>query len=133
MADAVELAVDRSRGNRRWLLQFPVFVQKLLRFGLVVRVEHLVEIGDLGGSALRIVERAAERNDLSHRVGKMLGQLAGVDSAEALAHDTDATFIFFMELHQQFAGTNEQVMPCAEIDALLPAARKIAERRKKIS
>jgi hypothetical protein len=37
VADAIELAVDRSCRNRWRLLQFPVFAQELLRLGFVVR------------------------------------------------------------------------------------------------
>ena len=98
MADAVKFAVDRGCRNRRRLLQFPVFAQELLPLGLMVRVEHFVEIRDLGSSALRVIKRAGQSDDLSHRVGQTLGQLARVDSTEALAYDTYATIIFLMAL-----------------------------------
>jgi hypothetical protein len=96
MANAIEFAVYRSGGNRRWFAYLPFLLLELIRLSRVLRVKHLVEIRDIRRFTIRVIEWTTHCEDLTHGIRILLCQLPRVDAAKALTDQTDSAAIFIM-------------------------------------
>jgi hypothetical protein len=95
--DAVALAVDRRRGNRRRGADALDHLRHLAR--QVAAGGELEEARQRGG-ARDVAERATERDDLAHAGRHELGDLARVDAAQAPADDRDLPLVARVELRR---------------------------------
>ena len=125
--DAIAAAENGGRGHRRRLTQ---------RIGYIPIFEAATGhdlIGTPGVGRLgRTSERAAQADHVSHLVGDDLGELTGIEAAQAPAHETDAAPAMALE---QLIDAGQHVAldvgAQAEVASEFPAAGHVAVRIEK--
>lgn len=78
-------------------------------------------------SALRIVNRAAQRYNLADLIRTDLCKLARVNTTEALTNQADLGVILVVKTVKLFGNTVKKFATDAKIDALVPGMRFITQ------
>mmetsp|Transcript_21663 Transcript_21663/g.84311 ORF Transcript_21663/g.84311 Transcript_21663/m.84311 type:complete len:879 (+) Transcript_21663:692-3328(+) len=121
--DPIGLGVDRGGGHRRRL------ADGLNELGVVGRMatHQLEEAPGIGGARVA-GEGRAQRDDAAHELRAFLGQLAGIDAAQAPAQQADLAVVAALQGLQVVLHPLQHAGARSEIEALAPGLGGIAER-----